>query len=127
VLRGDCSSKSGYKNETGGPCEPGSIAAGVVVVASHAVETARLLLMLHSKALPNGVANSSGQVGRNLMDHVVYLAWGLAKDPVYPFQGPRSSSGIETMGDGSFRKDFAAFRVDVAMRVGAGPTAIRTP
>jgi len=33
--------------------------------------------------------------------------------PCYPFRGPRSSSGIESLRDGPFRKDWTAFRVDV--------------
>jgi len=102
-----------YVQEQGGPVTTGQIAATVIVVAAHAIETARLLLMSTSEAYPNGVANSSDQVGRNLMDHICYLAWGLAKEPVYPFRGPRSSGGIESVRDGAFRKDCAAFRVDV--------------
>jgi choline dehydrogenase-like flavoprotein len=87
----------------------------IYVLAAHAIETARLLLLSRTSELPNGVANSSDQVGRNLMDHVVYLGWGLMdKDNRnYPFRGPRSSSGIESLRDGPFRKDWAAFRVDV--------------
>jgi choline dehydrogenase-like flavoprotein len=40
----------------------------VVVLAASACETARLLLNSKSEAFPTGLANSSGQVGRNLMD-----------------------------------------------------------
>ncbi|MGH8193457.1 MAG: GMC family oxidoreductase N-terminal domain-containing protein, partial [Woeseiaceae bacterium] len=42
----------------------------VVVLAASAGETARILLNSKSTAFPNGAANSSGQVGRNLMDTV---------------------------------------------------------
>jgi len=38
----------------------------VVIVACSAIETARLLLLSRSKHFPNGLANSSGLVGRNL-------------------------------------------------------------
>ena len=41
-----------------------------VVVAASACESARLLLNSKSKLFPNGLANSSGQVGRNLTDSV---------------------------------------------------------
>ena len=44
-----------------------SIEADVFVVACQAVETSRLLLSSASKAFPNGLANNSGQVGRNLL------------------------------------------------------------
>ncbi len=41
-----------------------------VVLAASACETARLLLNSKNAIFPDGVANSSGQVGRNLMDTV---------------------------------------------------------
>jgi choline dehydrogenase-like flavoprotein len=46
------------------------IAARTVVVAASACESARLLLNSKSKLFPDGLANSSGQVGRNLTDSV---------------------------------------------------------
>lgn len=42
--------------------------AGVVILAASACETARLMLNSKSKKFANGIANTSGQVGRNLMD-----------------------------------------------------------
>ena len=42
----------------------------VVVLAASAGETARILLNSKSARFPDGAANSSGQVGRNLMDTV---------------------------------------------------------
>ena len=42
----------------------------VIVLAASACETARILLNSKSAAFPDGLANSSGQVGRNLMDTV---------------------------------------------------------
>lgn len=44
--------------------------ARTVVLAASACETARLLLNSKSAAFPDGLANSSGQVGRNLLDTV---------------------------------------------------------
>lgn len=41
-----------------------------VVVAASCVESARILLNSKSRRWPNGIANSSGQVGRNLCDHL---------------------------------------------------------
>ena len=41
-----------------------------VVLAASACETARILLNSKTEGFPDGVANSSGQVGRNLMDTV---------------------------------------------------------
>jgi len=65
---------------------------------------------------PDGVANSSGRVGRNLMDHPYYVAWGLlpkTSKPLYPYRGPLITSGIEDLRDGPFRGERAAFRVDI--------------
>ncbi len=46
------------------------ISARAVVVAASACESARLLLNSKSRLFPDGLANSSGQVGRHLMDSV---------------------------------------------------------
>ena len=51
------------------------IAARAVVVAASACESARLLLNSRSKVFPDGLANSSGQVGRNLTDSVGSSGW----------------------------------------------------
>lgn len=45
-----------------------NLAASVIILAASACETARLLLNSKSRHHPTGLANSSGQVGRNLMD-----------------------------------------------------------
>ena len=54
--------------------------AGTVVLAAGAVETPRLLLM-------QGLANSSGQVGRNFMAHVGVQVWGLVDEDLRPYRG----------------------------------------
>jgi choline dehydrogenase-like flavoprotein len=47
----------------------------VVVLAASACETARILLNSKSTLFPQGLANASGEVGRNLMDSVsVYVS-----------------------------------------------------
>src|SRR5262249_41370937 len=43
------------------------ISARVVVVSCSAIETARLLLLSRSARFPNGLANGSGLVGKNLV------------------------------------------------------------
>jgi choline dehydrogenase-like flavoprotein len=83
------------------------------LLAAHAVETPRLLLMSRSERLPAGVANSSDQVGRNLMDHPAQVSLALAEQPVWPYRGPGEISGLEHMRDGSFRAQHAAFRVPI--------------
>jgi len=47
---------------------PVTLPARVVVLAASACESARLLLNSTSETFPDGLANSSGQVGRNIMD-----------------------------------------------------------
>ena len=85
----------------------------VFVLAAHAIETPRLLLHSRSEASPNGVANSSDQVGRNLMDHPTQLSWALAAEPVWPYRGPLSTSSIENFRDHGFRKDRPAMRIEI--------------
>lgn len=79
------------------------VATGTIyVMAASAIENAKLLLA-------SGAANSSDQVGRNLMDHMTVLRWGLIDEPIYPYRGPGSTSNIATFRDGEFRKDHAAW------------------
>jgi choline dehydrogenase-like flavoprotein len=85
----------------------------VFALAAHAIETPRLLLHSRNEALPNGVANSSDQVGRNLMDHPTQLSWALATKPVWPYRGPLSTSSIENFRDHAFRKDRPAMRIEI--------------
>jgi glucose dehydrogenase len=94
----------------------------VLVVAAHAIEGPRLLLNSISDATPHGVANTSGQVGRNLMDHPTQLSWALANDPLWPYRGPLSTSGIENLRDGSFRRDRGAFRIEIGNDGWSWPT-----
>ncbi|WP_414169991.1 GMC family oxidoreductase [Streptoverticillium reticulum] len=81
--------------------------ADIVVLAAHAVENAKLLLV-------SRLANHSGQVGRNLMDHPVLLTWGLLDEPVGPFRGPGSTSGLECFRTGPARRDRAPFRIEIS-------------
>ena len=46
-----------------------------------AIETPRLLLM------NDGLANASGEVGRNFTAHVGVQVWGQFDDPIYPWKG----------------------------------------
>ena len=69
-----------YKNETGTRRpEDGSVKAKIYVIAGNAIETPRLLLMSNNGGrTAKGVANSSDMVGRHLMDHPYYVAWGMS-------------------------------------------------
>jgi glucose dehydrogenase len=103
-----------YRVDYGPETERGCIKAKIFVIAANAIETPRLLLMSKNRGrTPNGVANGSDMVGRNLMDHPYYVAWGLAPEPLYPYRGPLITSGIGDLCDGPFRSKRGAFRVDI--------------
>jgi choline dehydrogenase-like flavoprotein len=101
-----------YREDKGPRTEEGTAVGKLYVIAGNAIETPRLLLMSMNR---KGVANSSGLVGKNLMDHPLYLAWALmpADKPVYPYRGPLSTAGIEDLRDGPFRKQRGAFRIEI--------------
>lgn len=100
----------------------GTATGKVVVVAAHGIETPRLLLNSAQEGAENGVSNTSDQVGRNLMDHPSKLSWAETPEPVWPFRGPLSTSGIENLRDGDFRTDRAAFRIEIANDGHSWPT-----
>jgi choline dehydrogenase-like flavoprotein len=61
-----------------------------VVVAGYAIETPRLLLNSANDEFPDGLANSSGLVGRNLMVQLNQAAWGTMEQEVRSYKGPPS-------------------------------------
>lgn len=93
----------------------------VFVIAAHGIETPKLLLQSITDRWPRGIANSSDQVGRNLMDHPSILSWALTADSVWPYRGPLSTAGIESTRAGDWRRDHASFRVQIDNRGWAWP------
>jgi choline dehydrogenase-like flavoprotein len=92
----------------------GTVTARRYVIACHAIETPKLLLMsTNGGRTPHGVANGSGHVGQHLMDHPIYLSWAHAAEPVYGYRGPLATGGIESMRDGAFRSRHAPFRIEI--------------
>ncbi len=61
-----------------------------VVVAGYAVETPRLLLNSATGIHPDGLANGSGLVGKNLMTQTNAAVWGRMEEPVRWYKGPPS-------------------------------------
>lgn len=61
--------------------------ASTVVLAANAIETARLLLLSDSTLFPHGLANGSGQVGRNYMRHIAHLTYAAFDRPVNMHRG----------------------------------------
>ena len=66
--------------------------AKVVVIACNGVGTPRLLLNSASSKFPNGLANSSGLVGKNLMYHPYAMVTGVFDEQLDGFQGPIGGS-----------------------------------
>src|SRR5699024_3576568 len=100
----------------------GDVQGRYIVLACHAIETPRLLLASRNNAWPQGLANTSGMVGRHLMDHPVQLSWALASQPVYPYRGPLSTSGIENLREGAFRRQRSAYRIEIGNDGWSWPT-----
>ena len=62
--------------------------AEVVVIACNGVGTPRLLLNSKSERFPNGLANSSGLVGKNLMFHPYAQIYGFVQEPTDANRAP---------------------------------------
>jgi len=62
--------------------------AAEVVLAANGLGTARLLLLSADEWCPGGLANSSDQVGRNLMHHPTALVTGIFEEFLGGFAGP---------------------------------------
>ncbi len=67
--------------------------ARIVAVAGNAIESPRLLLNSSSSLFPHGLANSSGQVGRNYMRHTTGAVFAVFEKPVHMYRGT-AQSGI---------------------------------
>ena len=65
-------------------------AARNVVVAGYAIETPRLLLLSENTRFPQGLANSSGLVGKNLTVQGNQAVWGIMEQEVRSYKGPPS-------------------------------------
>jgi choline dehydrogenase-like flavoprotein len=69
--------------------------ARVVCVAGNSIETPRLLLNSASSMFPDGLANGSGQVGRNYMRHTTGSVYAIFEHPVRMHRGT-TMAGIIT-------------------------------
>lgn len=90
------------------------VTARIFVLACNAFQIPRLLMLSRTDALPAGVGNKSGQVGKNLMDHAITVATGLAPEPVFPGRGPRQTSHIADYGLKDFRRERAGFNIEIS-------------
>jgi choline dehydrogenase-like flavoprotein len=75
-----------YYNRKGEECQQ---KARLVIVACNGVGTPRLLLNSRSNDFPDGLANSSGQVGKNLMLHPLGYVEGVFEEELKSHLGPQ--------------------------------------
>ena len=61
--------------------------ARVVCVAGNAIETTRLLLNSETSRFPDGLANLSGELGRNYMRHMSGFLWARFARPIHMNRG----------------------------------------
>jgi choline dehydrogenase-like flavoprotein len=77
-----------------------------VVVAGYAIETPRLLLNSATDRHPEGLANSSGLVGKYLTVQANQAVWGTMEDEIRSYKGPPSLALTEHWNYSDRGKDF---------------------
>ncbi|MBV1886165.1 MAG: GMC family oxidoreductase [Parvibaculaceae bacterium] len=86
-----------------------NITADIFVVSANCIESARILLMSAGESTPTGIANSSGQVGRNLIDHPGIDSTLVLPEPIFAGRGPESTRIAQTFREGDFRNNRASW------------------
>ncbi len=81
--------------------------ARVVCVACNSIESARLLLNSASPTFPHGLANSSGQVGRNYMRHTTGSVYAIFDKPVHMYRGTVMAGIITDEAELNTKRGFA--------------------
>lgn len=81
--------------------------AKAVVVAGYSIETPRLLLNSACSGFENGLANSSGTVGRYLMAQAGNVILGRFDDPVRIYKAPPAHALTEAFYETDPQRDFA--------------------
>lgn len=69
--------------------------ARVVCIAANSIESPRLLLNSASSMFPDGLANSSGQVGRNYTRHLSGSVFAVFDKPVRMYRGTTQSTFVK--------------------------------
>ncbi len=99
--------------------------ASVIVIACNGIGTPRILLNSKSTVFPEGIANSSGLVGKNLMFHPYAFVFGHFEELLEGYKGPMGASIVsqefyETDPDRDFVRGYA---FQVARSAGVVATA----
>ena len=94
--------------------------ARAVVLAANGAETTRLLLMSETSRFPEGLANSSGKVGKNLMFNGQTAAMGLFEHPLNEYKSVQVTRIIHDYYDSDPRRGFYGGG-GIDARMSAGP------
>lgn len=81
--------------------------ARVVAVAGNSIESPRLLLNSASPTFPDGLANGSGQVGRNYMRHTTGSVYATFENPVHMYRGTTMAGIVRDESHHDPRRGFA--------------------
>jgi choline dehydrogenase-like flavoprotein len=95
-----------YKDPSSPEYTTGTARGKIFVLGANAIENARLMLA-------SGLQTENGLVGRNLMDHAYLLSWALMPEVCGTMRGTNCTGGIVALRDGAFRRQQAAFSVDI--------------
>lgn len=91
--------------------------AKIFVLTANGLETPKLLLASANESTPAGLANTSDQVGRNLMDHPSVMTVIMSRNPVFPGRGPIAFAKIAGTQDGDYRRHRAAVSISIENRM----------
>jgi choline dehydrogenase-like flavoprotein len=80
--------------------------ARAVIVAGYAIETPRLLLNSQSGRFPDGLANSSGLVGKFLMAQAGPVVWGRFLELIRQYKAPPACASTEAFYETDPSNDF---------------------
>lgn len=97
--------------------------ARIVCVGGNAVETPRLLLNSATSKFPHGLANSSGQLGKNYMVHATCAPISIHKKPINMYKGTAVGAVIRDTKVHDWNRGFAGGYVSVVLGLGLPFTA----
>ncbi|WGD28467.1 GMC family oxidoreductase [Ancylobacter sp. WKF20] len=80
--------------------------ARIVAVAGNSIESPRLLLNSASSQFPDGLANSSGQVGRNYMRHMTGSVYAVFEKPVHMYRGTTMAGVVRDEAKNNTKRGF---------------------
>jgi choline dehydrogenase-like flavoprotein len=83
------------------------------VLACNGIETPKLLLLSKNDRNPNGIANRSDEVGRNMMDTPKMFVYAQFKEPVWNGLGPLQTGAIMSTTQGEFRSRYAGGQISL--------------